>query len=179
MRASYLGSGLDPDTYYRRLAGSYVNPHAAAAIELVRGFQEHLRGTVLDLGCGSGLATKALSGKRVVGVDRSAEMVARYVAETGSPGHVGNFWDELPKADSAMVVHALHLCPESRLHEFRWRLKEAGVQTLVVVSPLKRAGTLGLPLRASKTAAGPNGKTVWGWAFEVSECELPLKRAGS
>ena len=167
MKTSYLNSGLTPDEYYRSRSETYVNPHEGAAVELIEFFRGYLVGTLLDLGCGSGLATRVLG--QAIGVDRSPEMVARYVRETGCLGVVGDYWDELPKADSAVIVHALHLCPVSRMHDFRWALRSAEVKTLVVVSPLKRVAVdLGLPQVEERIAKLPRGKTVWGWVFHVS-----------
>lgn len=91
-------------------------------------------------------------------------MVFRYERETGCCGVVQDFWDELPTAESAVIVHALHLCPASRMHQFRWALQEAGVRNLVVVSPLRRVvRDLKLPLVEVREEKLPRGKTVWGW----------------
>ena len=63
---------------------------------------------VLDLGCGDGLVTKHLKELDFVGIDRSSEMIARYVSETNRPGYVGNFWDELPKAETAIQTKNIY-----------------------------------------------------------------------
>jgi SAM-dependent methyltransferase len=166
MVPSYLNSGLTPSEYYRVLGDKYENPHQVAASALVDSLRGYLDGTVLDLGCGPGLATKVLG--RGIGVDRSPEMVARYVIETGCPGVCQEYWDDLPKANSAVIVHALHLCPRSRVHQFRWAVREAGVERLVVVSPLKRVIVdLGLPVLEERVERLPRGKMVWGW---VASC---------
>lgn len=167
---TYLGTPLTPDEYYRAHAGDYVNGQAEAVGPLLKALAVHLRPRVLDLGCGAGLATQALIGLGVtdiVGSDRSPEMVQRYTQETGKPGQVASFWDQQPSALTAVCVHALHLCPASRLWEVPWTLRTAGIQHLIVISPLKRAGN-GLSLRELarvQVQTGPERKTVWGWVF--------------
>jgi SAM-dependent methyltransferase len=168
MRSSYLNSGLTPSEYYRVFGEKYENPHQAVATSLVESFRGFLVGRVLDLGCGSGLATRVLG--EAVGIDQSQEMVSRYERETGCPGICQPYWEELPKADSAVIVHALHLCPQSRMHQFRWALEDAGVQTLVVISPLKRVIVdLGLPILEERVGRLPRGKAVWGWLVQCGK----------
>lgn len=163
---------MSPDAYYEARSEEYSNPQADAVLRLLELMLGFVRPRVLDLGCGAGLATSALMVLGVhdcVGVDRSEAMVLRYVRETLRPARVANFWDPLPRARTAIAAHSLHLCEPSRLWQFRWRLREAGVETLVVVSPLKRAadGLRMRELRSASCPSGPRGKTVWAWAFDV------------
>ncbi len=168
MRGRYLGSDLNPDQYYSELAHQYSNPHEPAIAELLRWFKPFLHSRILDIGCGDGLATRLVG--QTIGIDRSPEMILRFKEKTKCEGLVGNFWDVMPQSDVAMAVYCLHLCPDSRMHQFKWRLKEAGIQTLVVVSPFKRTKDLGLPIiQERKSSAGPDGKVVWGWAMKVCE----------
>lgn len=169
---SYLGKELTPDEYYQLYSKEYNNIQQDAVTALMLGFSPYILSPVLDIGCGSGLAThilRKMMRNDVVGIDRSPEMVKRYQGETGKPGLVGNFWDEMPSAQTAVVAHALHLCPNSRMWEFQWRLSQAGIKTLVVISPLKRAVEhIVLPELAYKThQSGEHKKTVHGWVFEV------------
>lgn len=174
---TYLGTSLSPEEYYVRNSASYRNPHEAAIRCAVEHYVKSFSGRVLDLGCGPGLATSALSGlglRDFVGVDSSPVMAGRYREETGFPACEANFWDELPKADCAVATHSLHLCPSSRLPAAVWRLVEAGVKTLVVVSPLKsildyipfcgfRVGWQG----PCVFRHGPAGKSIWAKRFQL------------
>lgn len=140
-------------------------------------FSGYLLERVLDLGCGDGLATKWLDSSRlpnvvdIVGVDVSRRMAERYEREARRPAFVANFWDRLPKARSAVAVYSFHLCPPSRRHEVFWRLHEAGVRHLVVVSPLKNTveGWGLIPVESfSTTSKAAGDKTVWSWVFEIA-----------
>ena len=169
---SYLGTELSPDDYYRHRAEEYENPHEDAVSELLERLLHFVKPKVLDLGCGAGLATKVLSRLGIydaVGVDRSREMVLRYSRETHRSGFVANFWDPMPEAMTAVAVHSLHLCESTRLWQLRWRLQEAGIEKLIVVSPLKRAVEgLGMEVLVRASASsGSSCKTVWGWALAV------------
>ncbi len=169
---TYLGTNLDPNAFYEKHAGEYKNPHEDAIVSLVTDLSEFITPTVLDLGCGSGLVTKALINLNihdVIGVDRSYEMTSLYFQETYNSYTIANFWDQLPKAKTAIAAYSLHLCKPSRIWEFRWRLKESGVKTLIVISPLKRA-IVGLDMIeiARKSAfSGASKKTVWSWVLSV------------
>lgn len=169
---TYLGTSLDPASYYDVHADRYQNAHADAIETVLRRLAGGIEGPVLDLGCGAGLATEVLRKMKgpldFIGIDASPAMADRYRIETGYPGVTAFFWDPLPKGRSAVIAHALHLCPESRKHEIEWRLQEAGVSTLIVVSPLKRAiEGLNATLTQETSAASKSGdgKTVWGWRF--------------
>lgn len=163
---------MSPHDYYRTHAAEYTNPHADGITDVLGRLGHHLSPRLLDLGCGRGLATQILRPRigSIVGVDASPDMADLYEKETGHEGHALNFWDTLPPARSAVACYSLHLCLESRVHEVVWRLREAGVTRLVVISPLKRA-VRGLGLReleaCSATSRVADNKAVWGWAFEV------------
>jgi SAM-dependent methyltransferase len=167
---TYLGTSLAPDDYYRLHSDEYENPHEDAVTSLLLTFKEHIRPRILDLGCGPGQATRALQGlgyKDFVGIDRETAMVARYVRETGQPGQAGDFWGPLPKAQTAVFAHSLHLCPASRVHAVVHQLRESGVTCAIVISPLKRA-TLNLPvLQAATAPSGAGRKTIWGWTYSL------------
>ena len=179
---SYLGTCLSPEEYYALNSERYRNPHKEGIRFLLEEQVQFLSSRVLDLGCGPGLATQFLKERGLtdfVGVDNSPVMVERYQRETGFSAHVANFWDELPKADCAVATHSLHLCEDSRLPMVRWRLAEAGVKTLVIVSPLKDTFCLmdydghGPDLvRSVSSVHGascpPRGKTIWSRRFRVN-----------
>jgi len=114
----YLGTPLDPVTFYQERSRAYSNPHAVGIEAVLGKLRVHLTGKILDLGCGDGLATKLLGGD-CIGCDQSSEMVSRYHQETGCPGYVRTFWDELPLADSAIAIYSLHLCEPSRMSSMR------------------------------------------------------------
>ena len=172
---SYLGTNLSPEEYYAKHSARYSNPHEDGIRLLLEDYAPFLSSRVLDLGCGPGLATHVLKEQGLtdfVGVDNSPEMAERYQRETGFPAHTANFWDELPKADCAIAVHSLHLCSLSRLSMVMWRLTEAGVRTLVVISPLK--GILGyIPFGVTSpellkcATCPPKGKTIWARKYEL------------
>lgn len=125
------------------------------------------------MGCGSGLATMVLWSwgcyHTIRGIDAEPAMVDRYERETEREGRVARFWDELPSADSAVFCYSLHLCPKSRAAMVGFRLAEAGVQRVIVVSPLKpRAETWQGYTRVEETAdrVGPDGKTIYGRIYD-------------
>ncbi len=170
----YLGENLSPDDYYKLCASKYNNPQSDSILEILSNFKEHIFNSVLDIGCGDGLGSKILKDFGItncIGLDRSSEMIERYKSETNLPGFVCNFWDKLPKAKTAIVIHALHLCPSSRKWEFRWRLIEAGIENLIVISPLKRAiDNLDFDLILEKKSfSGESKKTVFGWLFDIKK----------
>lgn len=167
----YLGTDLSPEEFYRSMTPLYCNPHAVGVRMVLEHMSILLKGRVLDLGCGDGLVTKILApqGHRCIGVDAEQAMVDRYQQETGMPARQGFFWDPLPQAQSAVASYSLHLCPTSRHHEVWNRLVEAGVMTVVVISPFrnnpdsptmfyKEASSVSLPF-------GPKQKSVHGRAF--------------
>jgi SAM-dependent methyltransferase len=168
----YLGTTLDPQAYYQTYAEDYDNPHAEGIRYVLDKHIHWLKGSVLDMGCGNGLATMVLwswaARHSIVGIDAEPNMVERYKRETEHEGSVACFWDELPHAESAVFCYSLHLCPESRAAMVGFRLIEAGVQRVIVVSPLKsRAeGWTGFS-RAEETAdgVGPEGKTIYGRVY--------------
>lgn len=167
---TYLGTELDPQTYYQVHAGSYDNPHSPGIRHVLDRHMHWLRGRVLDLGCGNGLASLILWSyqNEIVGVDAEPKMVERYEQETEHPGVVSQFWDKLPKADSAVFCYSSHLCPESRMTMVDYRLCEAGVMCIIVVSPLKpRCEGWPSYRRVEDTAdkVGPDGKTIYGRVY--------------
>lgn len=168
----YLGTALDPQSYYRDCAEEYENPHAAGIRYVIDRHMHWLQGSVLDMGCGSGLATMVLWSwscrHEIKGIDAEPAMIERYKRETEHDGTVAHFWDELPHAESAVFCYSLHLCPASRAPMVGFRLNEAGVQRVIVVSPLKaRAETWPGFACAEETAdgVGPDGKTIYGRVY--------------
>lgn len=136
----YLGTTLSPDDYYRAHAARYSNPHAAGVAKLLAPLRRHLRGTVLDVGCGDGLVTKLLAGSDLpafVGTDSAEGMVARYQQETGWPAFVAGFCDPLPAADSAVASYSLHLCSHADTQRAWYRLWETGAQRVLILGPFK------------------------------------------
>ena len=173
-RREYLGTDLSPREFYRLKAGDYSNPHADG-IRLVLDRHMHwLEGVILDLGCGSGLATSVLWSLRnpIIGVDSEPAMIERYKRETEHDGFVANFWDELPHADSAVFCYCLHLCPPSRVASVGYRLTEAGIRRVVVISPFKEKNEnwLGYTrIDDSAEGLGPDGKTIYGRVYARSD----------
>jgi hypothetical protein len=169
----YLGTHLTPAEYYRRHSAQYHNPHAEGVAEALGHLAHHLHGRVLDWGCGDGLATKLLGerGLDFVGVDNASGMVGRYRRETGFPAEVAGFADALPRADTAVACYALHLATPQEAALMWWRLAEAGVQKLVVVTPFKNRPAA--PEHYFKEAErvsgawGPEGKTIYGVLYEL------------
>jgi len=166
----YLGTRLDPVTYYRDKSQDYNNPHTDGIEIILSKFQQYLTGKILDFGCGDGLATKFLKEDCTIGLDQSPEMISRFQFETKKPGIVGRFWDELPPVDSVVSVYALHLCPASRLPMVWFRLHQSGAKIVVIVSPFKNnpfdpqyyfesVDKLSLPV-------GPQGKTIHGRVYQ-------------
>lgn len=173
MVRKYLGTQLSPAEYYRAHAADYDNPHADAVATVLDALVDRLHGVVVDIGCGDGLASKLLgpAGFACVGFDRDPTMIERYRAETGFPGWLGGFGDPIPQADSAVASYALHLATPAELAVFWSNVRDAGVDTLVTISPFKHRP----PAPAhffEKTLAiagnhGPAGKTVHGGVFVV------------
>lgn len=164
----YLGTHLTPQEYYRRHAHKYHNPHAEGIAEVLGRLAHHLHGRVLDLGCGDGLVTKLLGdrGLDFVGTDNAPGMVKRYRKETGHPGEVAGFTDELPKADSVVSSYAMHLAAPGEVPMMWYRLWETGADVVLVITPFKerpaapehyfdRAEVVSGPF-------GPDGKTIYG-----------------
>jgi SAM-dependent methyltransferase len=178
MHRTYLGTNLTPEQYYAQHSAWYSNPHKGTIEFLLEQCTSSLHSRILDLGCGPGLATRCLSKHGLsdfVGVDNAPVMVERYRRETGFPSVQANFWDELPKAECAVATHSIHLCPVSRLHIAMWRLYEAGVRTLLVISPLRSVFTYiphcGVrakpgPLEGAAPAFPHEGRIVWATRYE-------------
>ncbi|MDB5100236.1 MAG: Methyltransferase [Cyanobacteria bacterium RYN_339] len=192
----YLGTNLTPAEYYRRHSSRYHNPHAEGIAEALSRLAHHLHGTVLDWGCGDGLVTKllahpcrlpaaeqrpgcnrdnAIAGLAFVGADNAPAMVKRYRQETGFPAEVAGFGDALPAADTAVASYALHLATPQEATMMWWRLAEAGVQALVVITPFKHRPAAPAHYfeeieRVSGTW-GPDGKTIYGVAIARSARE--------
>ncbi len=163
----YLGTDLPPSEYYARHAAEYANPHAEGIAVLLARFADPLHGTVLDLGCGDGLATKLLAarpGLAFVGADSAPGMVSRYTAETGWPAVVAGFGDPLPHADSVVSSYALHLATPEEAAVMWWRLWETGADVVLVVTPFKHRPAAPSHYFALADAAagpyGPDGKTI-------------------
>lgn len=167
----YLSTNLSPVEYYEKYSMEYQNNHADGIGLILDRFVKHIETPVIDLGCGRGLITKLLDNKvSITGVDSSIAMIELYKLETSKVGYVGNFWDPLPIARTAIACYSLHLCPSSRYHEFIWRLREAQVNNLIVISPLKKTiKGLGLRILDSCTSVSKsaNDKTIWGWVLAV------------
>ncbi len=172
-RMTYLGKEVSPEQYYLEHSCDYENPQADAVEVILRSFLPYFgNGTILDIGCGDGLATKIMRPRLnnlIIGVDSSPAMIDRYSLETESRGVVAHFWETLPRAKYAVACHSLHLCPDSYKHMVEFRLKEAGVKTLIVTSPLKSVmNGFSFPiLRQTVSASGSSKKTVWGWVVSI------------
>lgn len=167
---SYLGTKLSPEEYYRTKSGSYDNPHSPGIRYVLDRHMHWLQGRVLDLGCGNGLATLILWSYRdsILGVDAEPLMVDRYQRETEHEAVLGHFWDQLPEAKSAVFCYSLHLCPMSRVKMVNYRLCEAGVQRIIVVSPLKARAENWPSFRCVESTTdkvGPDQKNIYGRVY--------------
>jgi SAM-dependent methyltransferase len=167
----YLGTSLTPADYYKLNAPLYDNPHAEGIASLLFALAGHLRGHVLDLGCGDGLISKLLAGYNLTfsGLDNAPAMVKRYTQETGNPGIIGDFTDPLPRCDSVVSSYALHLAPPAKVALLWWRLWESGASNVVVITPFKsRPAAPKHYFELSESIQGPFGperKTLYGRAF--------------
>lgn len=176
----YLGTNLPPDVYYRRHARDYANPHAEGVAVALGQLSGQLHGRVLDWGCGDGLITKLLAERAdltFVGADAAPGMVKRYRAETGHPAEAAGFGDALPRADSAVASYALHLATPQEAAVMWWRLAEAGVKTLVVITPFKARPEAPSHYFAETERIsgpwGPDGKTIYGVVYQRRDDEAP------
>lgn len=154
-----VGRALDPaartlDEGYAQWAGSYdvPNPFIAREEEVVRPILEALAGPgvdALDAGCGTGrhAAHLAARGCSVIGVDRSAEMLA--VARRKVPGarfEAGDLRD-LPVEDDAVDLAVVSLAlshlqdPTPALSELARVLRPGG--HLVITDPHPSSQVLG------------------------------------
>lgn len=91
-RRERTASGVDHPALWSEIAAIYDATRSfpddgdrAVAAALVRELQERRAGRILDLGCGTGriAAPLAAAGLRVVGVDRTPEMLAAITAKPG------------------------------------------------------------------------------------------------
>lgn len=157
----YLGTDLPPREYYAQHAAAYANPHAKGIAVLLAHFASQLHGTVLDLGCGDGLATKLLAdrpGLSFIGADSAPGMVSRYAAETSWPAVVAGFGDPLPSATCVVSSYAMHLASPEEAAVMWWRLWETGAELVLVITPLKeRPAPPAHYFTLADTAQGPYG----------------------
>lgn len=145
IRHGYVQHGVEG--YYTRFGARYRNPHESAIVEAVAA--AHRRSAlpldaVLDLACGSGEATRAVSAlgaSAVTGVDPYTG--AAYAGRTGRAAIELDFAQiaagALDGRRFSLIVcsFALHLCDASRLPGVTWAL--AGLaETMLVLSPHKR-----------------------------------------
>ena len=129
---------------WSRLAATYDADHTAiAGADLVDAVREHLaatvpRGTVAELGCGTGLYTTAYAGRctRVIALDLSPDMVEMaHCALSATPQAESRVADAtatgLPDglADAVVMVNLLHVVPDAAavLTEARRLLHAEGV----------------------------------------------------
>jgi hypothetical protein len=93
-------------------------------------------------------------------------MVKRYTQETGCPGVVAGFVDELPKADSVVSSYAMHLATPAEVPMMWYRLWETGADVVLVITPFKeRPAAPEHYFTLEETVSGPygpDGKTLHG-----------------
>jgi SAM-dependent methyltransferase len=173
----YLGTNLTPDAYYKQRSESYANPHedgiAQLFPELVESIHTDDFKTIIDIGCGPGLAT-SLS-KRYwpeavyIGLDKYAPMITRYTLEQQSTGLCQDFAAPIPQGDLAVSIHALHLATPIELIQFWANLHQAEIKYLLVITPLKdRPATPEYYFERKISLArpyGPDQKTLYGYVF--------------
>lgn len=160
----YLGKNLSPKEYYQIHSNEYSNPHANGIIHILNDLSSEIDGSVIDLGCGDGLVTKTLSKTKqeFIGIDSSLVMVNRYIKETKHIAYQKEFWEELPSAKIAIASYSLHLSPQSRLASIGTGLQCAGIEKLIIITPIKRhKSILGYNLNELRYKVGPNDKTIY------------------
>lgn len=164
----YLGQTLlSPAEYYQECSHMYANPHADGIRRLLGELAPSLSGNVLDLGCGDGLATKALSqanpSLRFMGVDRSIAMCQRYKSETGATAYQGTFVDRLPSSDAIIACYSLHLASPMENALIWWQLRQA-TSRVIVLSPFRNKPEppkhYFVLSEDCSAAYGPKGKTI-------------------
>lgn len=166
----YLGKELSPKEYYHHHSQEYSNPHAKGIESILIKLVPEVAGTVIDLGCGDGLVTKVLSKiitNQFIGVDSSAEMVHRYRVETSFPAIQKEFWEEMPQANTAIASYSLHLCPISWLAACGAWLRCAGVDKVIIITPIKRPKDIPgyETIKQSSYSVGPKGNNIHVYVF--------------
>lgn len=161
----YLNTNLTPQEYYKTHSTNYYNPHSNGIKIILEDLVSEINNTVIDLGCGDGLVTKTLSkfvNQEFIGIDNSIPMINRYIKETGYLAYCKEFWEELPKAKIAVASYSLHLASESRLASIGTRLLIAGIEKLIIISPIKRPkSVLGYDLKELRYNVGPNSSSIY------------------
>jgi hypothetical protein len=140
IREIYCKIGVD-NFYSSGMA--YTNPHAKEIETLIKNNHSLLPlDNVLDLSCGTGLATNILQSigyHNIIGAD--PYLHNEYTTITKQPCYNMSFKDiiinGLQHSFSCIICSfALHLCKTSMLHNLLWRLSTAS-NCLVVISPSK------------------------------------------
>lgn len=137
IRGEYEIFGVD--NYYKEFSEEYRNPHFETIKKLLSNV--NVKGSVLDLCCGSGEVTKIISNDRVVGCDPYMSEV--YFKNTGKKAFKFNFKEIAEGAlygnyfDTIICSFALHLCELSFLEKVLYQLSII-TNDLIVISPHKR-----------------------------------------
>lgn len=139
VREGYVLEGVDG--YYLSHSETYSNPHFLIIKEIIE--KERIKGSVLDLCCGSGEVSKVLKGCFIIGSDPYTYNL--YKKNTGYSCYSFSFLDiaqgklssENIYFDYIICSFALHLCPVSLLPMVLYELSRVS-EKLIILSPHKR-----------------------------------------
>jgi len=125
--------------YYENHSNEYSNPHEKYIQTLLE--QVNIKGDVLDLSCGDGAASLAISDCKVIGCD--PYLYEQYELRTGNPCLRFSFDDIINgalqdmKFNSIICSFALHLCEKSKLNTLLYQLSRISNE-LIIITPHKR-----------------------------------------
>lgn len=163
IREAYQTFGVE--TFYKENGYSYINPHVDIVRKLTRYAENNydIGTNILDLCCGSGEVTSALSNKlNIIGNDPYTR--DNYIKQTGRECLSFTF-DDIQSGklkstfDTVFCSFALHLCEQSKLQQVLWQLSLI-CKKLIIITPHKRPNCSGISFRL---------------VDEIKECKCTLK----
>ncbi|MFY0656274.1 MAG: class I SAM-dependent methyltransferase [Neptunomonas phycophila] len=132
------------EEYYRQHAQDYENPHEEFIHHHLKfRIKEFEDKSILDLCCGGGEVTKFLTDRKITDVEGCDPFTHDvYVENTNLPCHKFDFKHLATKGldkqyDVIICSFAMHLCPDSMLHNVLYNLS-VSCDTLLIITPNKK-----------------------------------------
>jgi len=150
IREAYKKFGVD--AFYKENGNNYINPHIDVVRQLTKYAEDNydIKTNILDLCCGSGEVTLALSNKlNIIGNDPYTR--DNYIKNTGRKCLQFSF-DDIQAGllkdnfDTVFCSFALHLCEQSKLQQVLWQLSLV-CEKLIIITPHKRPDCNGISFR--------------------------------